>query len=76
MMMHGLLSKDISRELQQNEKRNDFLVLDNIAFFYKEWLCSPPFDIGKTTRTALMASLQDDDPKWTVIRDKAIKCNQ
>ena len=70
MMMHGLLDESFPKGMEKEEDRN-YLVLDNIALFYSKWMCSPPFDIGKTTFKALKGTLEGDEPKWKRVRDKA-----
>jgi ADP-ribosylglycohydrolase len=37
---------------------------NKIAFFYKEWIKSQPFDIGITTRKAFSKLLKVDDHEW------------
>ena len=77
MMMHGLLDKSIPPfTLTEGENRENYLVLDNIANYYYQWMVSPPFDIGYTTRYALSASTQGAKPTWKRISQKASKHNE
>jgi ADP-ribosylglycohydrolase len=57
-MLKGLMCYDAKKPLK--EQINAILL--SIANEYVEWLCSNPFDIGLTCKTALMAlSSQLDD---------------
>ena len=76
MMTHGLLDRSMKQPLEENCNREDYLVLNNIAKYYKQWIESPPFDIGITTRTALSASTHKNGASWKRIQLKAKNHNQ
>ena len=76
MLMHGLIDKSIPPyTVQEGKNRENYLVLDNIAYYYKQWMVSPPFDIGYTTRNALSAATQGVKPTWKRISAKAASQN-
>ena len=40
MMMHGLIDQEMPRKLEDGEQRQNILVMDNIAKYYREWMKS------------------------------------
>lgn len=52
-LIEGLLDS------KEKEKGVKIMNLEKIVNFYKQWLLSPPFDIGLTTQSALNPLRQD-----------------
>jgi hypothetical protein len=45
--MHGIIDNE------ENISQNSLIDFDKIAIRYKQWILSPPFDIGQTTKNGL-----------------------
>lgn len=63
-LMHGIIDRDYPGEVPDGADRDEFLIVENIAKYYFQWLSSPPFDIGLSIKTAF-------EPLWEVCKPAA-----